>query len=107
MTDYEIYQGSFVYTLYRVTPSLRYIFLEIDRPRRKVILKSYYEKEPSEIEKELIDDIGGDIIGMLDEPFDYEININITTAHIDSLEKKRFLLFARFEGLGYEDELTI
>jgi len=101
MTDNDIYQSSLIFTLFKITPSLRYVYLDILRsPKKKIMLNGYYSEPPTEVEKELLDDMANDIIAITDENFDYEVTFEVTLTHFDQLKKTDFLLYARYEGLG-------
>lgn len=103
MTDNAIYQASFACTLFRITPSLRYIFFDIIRNNQnKIILVAFFESDASEIEKELMEDIASDIAGIIDEVFSFEVKIETTKIPFEKMDKSKYLLYARFEGIGFE-----
>ena len=99
MTEKYIYHNSFIYCLFKITPSLRRIYLDfIEKPEKIIKVLAYYDKTPSDEEKELMDDLGSDITGMSDEHWEYEIICEVSELAFDDLKKTDYLLFARFEG---------
>lgn len=54
---FELYSTVLRFLAYKVTPNLRKIFLDIYIEEDKVLLTAVYEKPPSELELELLDDI--------------------------------------------------
>ena len=100
MTDYEIYQSSFIYLLYRIPSNLRCLSMMINRNPNKIMLVAYFENQPSESEIELIGDIGDDIFGMTDEVFKIEVAIKHANAPLEMLQKSNLLLYARYERAG-------
>lgn len=103
MTTNEIYYSSFVYLLHRITNNLRFIYLEISKNPNVIILKCYYFTYPSDVEKEMIEDIGNDILTITDEYFvdKYEfINGDIA---FDKIVTTDYLLYAIYEPGPSED----
>ena len=75
--------------------------MDFNNSPKKITLLVYYENDPSEEEKELMDDLGAEIEGMINEPYEYEIVIKVTKEALDTIDRTDYLLFARFEGIGF------
>jgi hypothetical protein len=84
--------------LHKITPNIRYIYLDISRDDKKITVVGYYANNASEIEIELLDDISDSIAGMIDESF------LVTTSYIVSQQKftlemhSKYLLYAIYEN---------
>lgn len=98
MTNDEIYYNSFPYLLHKITANLRYIFLEISREKKQIIVVGYYANDVSEIEKELLEDVSDGIASMIEE------DIVVTTSFVVSQDEfsldmhSKYLLYARYEN---------
>jgi hypothetical protein len=85
------------YLPYKITQNLKRIYLDIDMESNRMILTAYYEQEPSELEKELLDDIATDSNAPIPDFFvDYQIKL---TKEYDKNEKHEFVVFSVFEEI--------
>lgn len=98
MTNNEIYYSSFVYLLHKTTSNLRFIYLEIDRNPNVITLRCYYDTFPNDLEKELIEDIGNDILTITDEYFEDKYQYFTDNISFDDIKKTGYLLYARYEA---------
>lgn len=101
----KVYFEAFPYTLFKITPALRRIYLDLTmRPDKKFTLIAYYDAQPSEIEMELLDDLGSDILGFCDYFIDYDLDISATLLSFDNLRQTNYLLYGRYESTPVDTE---
>lgn len=98
MTNNEIYYSSFVYLLHRITSNMRFIYLEINRNSNVIIIKCFFDINPSEIEKEMIEDIGNDIHTITDEYFQDKYLFFDGNNIENKIGASDYLLYARYEA---------
>lgn len=85
------------YLPYKITENLKRIYLDINMDSHKMMLTAYYKKEPSELEKELLDDIATNSNAPIPDFFvDYQIKL---VKDYDKNEKHDFVVFSVFEEI--------
>ena len=85
------------YLPYKITENLKRIYLDINMDLNRMMLTAYYEKEPSELEKELLDDIATNSNAPIPDFFvDYQVKL---TREYDKNEKHEFVVFSVFEEI--------
>jgi hypothetical protein len=89
---FKIYQIVNRFLVYKVTCNLKRIYLDVDIESARSTLTAYYEKQPSELEIELLDDIVTDSNAHLPDHFiDYNYKL---LASLTDNEKHDFTVFA-------------
>jgi len=94
--DWDLMTLLFLFALHKITPSMRYIYFELNNEKSGVFL-CYFDKEPTDIEKDLIDDIGTNIIASDEYITDVDYKFFISNEPLDMLNKGQFCVYARYE----------
>jgi len=85
------------YLPYKITENLKRIYLDINMDLNRMMLTAYYEKEPSELEKELLDDIATNSNAPIPDFF-VNYHIKLVKEH-NKNEKHDFVVFSVFEEI--------
>ena len=94
--SFELYSTVLRFIVYKVTPNLRRIYLDIDHISRECTLTGVFTKPPTDIEKELFDDIETNSKAHMP---DYSVKSTLKTdSSGDEGRQHEFTVFAWYEG---------
>lgn len=97
MTDREIYYSSFVYLLHNITANLRFIVMNFERSNGKIVFDFVYADAPTELEKELAEDITSNIITLVWNEFTDVRRYIVSLDPLEMISPGEYLLYARNE----------
>lgn len=94
--SFEIYSTFLRFIVYKVTPNVQGIYLDIDHTTRECTLTGVFNETPTEIEKELFDDIETNSQAHIP---DYTVNSTLKLKSTSTQKQlHEFTVFAWYDG---------